>query len=40
VLATAHKERLVEYDRAAARVHITPLGTALVEKKLAVHLIA
>ncbi|MEA2640052.1 MAG: hypothetical protein QOF51_1446 [Chloroflexota bacterium] len=35
VLGTAHKERLLEYDRAKGLVHISPLGTQRAEALLA-----
>jgi hypothetical protein len=34
VLATAHKDRLIEYDRTTGLVYLSPLGTAHVEDKL------
>jgi len=34
VLAKAHKERLIEYERSAMRVTISPLGAAFVESNL------
>jgi hypothetical protein len=34
VLVKAHKQKLIEYDRAAARVLISPIGVRLVEDSL------
>jgi hypothetical protein len=40
VLIVAHKGRLIEYEAANRRAHISPLGVAYVEEKLGDHLIA
>lgn len=40
VLATAHKDRLIEYDGKDRRAHISPLGIGYVEGRLGKHLIA
>jgi hypothetical protein len=40
VLVKAHKDRLIEYDDAGRRAHITPRGIDYVEKQLAQHLLA
>jgi hypothetical protein len=40
ILVKMHKERLIEYDDAVRRAHITPLGIKFVEERLAAHLIA
>jgi hypothetical protein len=40
VLATAHNDRLIEYDVPGRRAHISPLGIEYVEKKLAAYLVA
>lgn len=34
VLSKAHKARLIEYDRGAGRVHLSPLGIKLVEEEI------
>ncbi len=40
VLATAHKDRLIEYEATNRRAHISPLGVDYVEKRLGAHLVA
>jgi hypothetical protein len=35
LLVPAHKARLIEYDKAAGLVHLSPLGSAWVEDHLA-----